>query len=243
MKRLTMKAGAVLPLALLLAACGNTDEARGSAVQEVPQTVAVQTAAPHTPAPPLPSPSVTPAEPQPEPQPEPEAKRQDPPDMRLEVNLAKRELYVYKGGERVATHPVAVGSKKWPTPTGEWTIAQVIWNPRWIPPTEESWAEDEEVVEPGDPDNPLGRAQLVYRAPNSIHGTKATESLGKAVSHGSIRVSNEVALKLARQVVEAGGAGKEESWYREARENRTERREVLLPNPVPIRVVSGDESE
>ena len=169
---------------------------------------------------------------QPAPQPQTE------PDMRLEVNIAARELYVYRGGERVATHPVAVGSSEWPTPTGEWTIGQVIWNPRWIPP-EEEWAEDEETKEPGDPENPLGRAQLVYRAPNSIHGTNEPESLGQAVSHGSIRVSNEVAMELARQVMEAGGAGRDEAWYQRARQNTSERQEVAIPNPVPIRVVSG----
>jgi lipoprotein-anchoring transpeptidase ErfK/SrfK len=159
-------------------------------------------------------------------------------DMRLEVNIAARELHVYRGGQRVATHPVAVGSSEWPTPTGEWSVGQVVWNPRWIPPQEE-WAEDEEEKEPGDPENPLGRAQLVYRAPNSIHGTNAPESLGQAVSHGSIRVSNEVAMELARQVMEAGGAQRDEAWYQRVRENRTERQDVNIPNPVPIRVVSG----
>jgi lipoprotein-anchoring transpeptidase ErfK/SrfK len=159
-------------------------------------------------------------------------------DMRLEVNLAQRELYVYRGGQRVATHPVAVGSEEWPTPTGEWSVGQVVWNPRWIPPQEE-WAEDEETKEPGDPENPLGRAQLVYSAPNSVHGTNAPASLGQAVSHGSIRVSNEVAMELARQVMEAGGAQRDEAWYRRARENRTERHDVSIPNPIPIRVVSG----
>lgn len=172
------------------------------------------------------------AQPQPAPQP------QAPPDLSLEVNLATRELYVERDGERIATHPVAIGSEEWPTKTGEWTIGQVVWNPRWIPP-EEQWAEDEEVKEPGDPDNPLGRAQLVYDAPRSIHGTNEPESLGKAVSHGSIRVSNDVAVELARQVMESGSAGRDESWYRAAAENRTERQDVAIPNPVPIRVVEG----
>lgn len=161
--------------------------------------------------------------------------RQSPPDLRLEVDLDARELYVHRGGERVETHPVAVGSEEWPTPTGEWTIGQVVWNPRWIPP-EEEWAEDEEVKEPGDPENPLGRAQLVYSPPNTVHGTNDESSLGQAVSHGSLRVSNQVAMDLARQVMEAGGAGKDEEWYRTARENRSERRLVNIPNPVPIRV-------
>jgi lipoprotein-anchoring transpeptidase ErfK/SrfK len=158
------------------------------------------------------------------------------PDMSIEVDISARELYVLRGGQRAETHPVAVGSQEWPTPTGAWSIGQVIWNPRWIPPDQE-WAEDEEIAEPGDPDNPLGRAQLVYSPPNSVHGTNAPESLGQAVSHGSIRVSNEVAMSLARQVMEAGGAGRDESWYQRARDNRTERQDVAIPNPIPIRVV------
>jgi lipoprotein-anchoring transpeptidase ErfK/SrfK len=169
-------------------------------------------------------------------QPAPQPVQQPAPDMSIEVDISARELYVLRGGQRVETHPVAVGSEEWPTPTGEWSVGQVVWNPRWIPPDQE-WAEDEEIAEPGDPENPLGRAQLVYSPPNSVHGTNAPESLGQAVSHGSIRVSNEVAMSLARQVMEAGGAGRDESWYQRARENRTERQDVPIPNPIPIRVV------
>lgn len=162
----------------------------------------------------------------------------EPPPIRIEVNLAERELYVYRDGERVDTHGVAVGSKEWPTPTGEWHINQVVWNPEWIPPDEE-WAKDEEPKAPGDPDNPLGRVQLVYNLPNTVHGTNAPDSIGKAVSHGSIRVSNDVAVKLGKQVMEAGGAGKDETWYAKAQENRKQKQVVNIPNPIPIRVVAG----
>lgn len=159
-----------------------------------------------------------------------------PSDMELEVDLSARELHVYRGGQRVATHPVAVGSREWPTPTGEWTIGQVIFNPRWVPP-EEEWAKDEEIAEPGDPDNPLGAAQLVYSPPNSIHGTNEPASLGQAVSHGSIRAANEVVIELARQIMEAGGAARDEAWFRSATQNNRVRQDVSIPNPVPIRVV------
>jgi lipoprotein-anchoring transpeptidase ErfK/SrfK len=164
--------------------------------------------------------------------------QQPPPDLRLEVNLAERELYVYRNGERIDTHRVAVGSKEWPTPTGEWTISQVVWNPEWIPP-DQSWAEEREPKKPGDPDNPLGRVQLVYSLPNSIHGTNAPDSIGKAVSHGSIRVTNEVGTKLARQVMESGGANRDEAWIERTRENRSEKQVVAIPNPIPISVVPG----
>jgi lipoprotein-anchoring transpeptidase ErfK/SrfK len=165
-----------------------------------------------------------------------QARRDRPaPELRMEVNVSARELYVYRNDERVATHPVAVGTQEWPTRTGEWEINQVVWNPRWIPP-EEEWAEDEEEVEPGDPENPLGRAQLVYDAPRSIHGTNQPETVGTAASHGSLRVTNEVAMELARMVMEAGGAERDEAWYQRARENRSERHDVPIPNGIPIRI-------
>ena len=157
------------------------------------------------------------------------------PDMRIEVDLAARQLHVVKGGARIETHPVAVGSTEWPTQTGEWKIVQVVWNPEWTPP-DESWAEEREPRKPGDPKNPLGRIQLVYDPPRSIHGTNVPSSIGKAVSHGSIRVTNEVGVQLARMVMEAGGAAKDDAWVTQAQANRTEKQIVDLPTPIPIRV-------
>jgi lipoprotein-anchoring transpeptidase ErfK/SrfK len=157
--------------------------------------------------------------------------------MEIEVSLEARELYVRRRGGVVETYPVAVGNEDWPTATGEWTIHEVVWNPRWTPPDEE-WAVEEVAREPGDPRNPLGKAQLVYDRPNSIHGTNDSSSLGKAVSHGSITVANEVAVDLARQVMEAGGAKRDEAWLRMVEENPREEFRVQLRNPVTIRVLS-----
>jgi lipoprotein-anchoring transpeptidase ErfK/SrfK len=159
------------------------------------------------------------------------------PDLRLEVNLTQRKLFVYRNDQQTGSYPVAVGSKEWPTPTGEWTISQVVFNPRWVPPKEESWAKDEKVAEPGDPDNPLGVVQLVYNPPNTIHGTNEPQSLGKAVSHGSIRVSNEVGVELAKQIMQAGGANKDDAFVQQALANKKQRVDVDIPNPVPVKVV------
>jgi len=156
-------------------------------------------------------------------------------DMRIEVDVDARQLHVMKGGQRVASHAVAVGSERWPTAKGEWTITQVVFNPDWVPP-DESWAEEREPRESGDPKNPLGRAQLVYDAPRSIHGTNQPSSIGKPVSHGSIRLPNSVIVQLAKDVMEAAGAGKDDAWYREAQQNRSQKRVVDLPRAVPIRV-------
>jgi len=155
--------------------------------------------------------------------------------LRLEIDLSERELRVYEGGELVETHPVAVGTQEYPTPTGNYTITQVVWNPEWIPP-DSPWAEEEAPAAPGDPDNPLGRAQLVFDLPYTIHGTEDTASLGKAASHGSVRVSNRVIVGLARRTMEAGGAPRPEAFYDEVLRRRTEKRVIDLPQPVPLEI-------
>lgn len=155
--------------------------------------------------------------------------------MRVEVDLAARKLYLYEGETRVATHAVAVGSARWPTETGQWTIKQVIFNPEWVPP-DESWAEEREPKKSGAPNNPLGMAQLVYDLPRTIHGTNQPGSIGQAVSHGSIRMANADIVPLAKRIMGANGAGKDDAWYRRAAAQRTEKFVVELPTPVPIKV-------
>ena len=157
------------------------------------------------------------------------------PAMRLEVDLAARKVYVFRKGEPGDTLSVAVGSEEWPTATGTFRISQVVWNPEWVPPQEE-WAKDENPESPGDPDNPLGRAQLVYDPPRSIHGTNEPSSIGKAVSHGSIRMRNGDIVQLAREVMEAGGVQRDASFFTQVRENRSTKQIIDLPNPVPITI-------
>lgn len=155
--------------------------------------------------------------------------------LRVEVDLKARKLYLYENGQRVETHRVAIGSDKWPTQTGEWTIKQVIFNPEWIPP-DETWAEEREPKKSGAPDNPLGRAQLVYDPPRTIHGTNQPSSIGTNVSHGSIRMNNAEIVALAKRIMTASGAPKDDAWYAKAATQRTEKQVVDLPHPVPIKV-------
>lgn len=157
------------------------------------------------------------------------------PAMRLEVDLAARKVYVFRNGEPGDTLSVAIGSEEWPTQTGTYRVSQVVWNPEWIPPDEE-WAKDEKPTAAGDPDNPLGRAQLVYDPPRSIHGTNEPSSIGKAVSHGSIRMRNDDIVQLARDVMEAGGARRDATFFTQVRANRSTKQIVDLPNPVPITI-------
>lgn len=157
-------------------------------------------------------------------------------NLRFVVDISDRELRLMHGDRTVRTHPAAVGSERWPTPTGSWEFHRVDINPEWNPPKSEEWAKDETRKGPGDPENPMGRARLVYRMPNTVHGTDDLNSLGKAVSHGSIRVANEVALDLAEMLLKAGGAWEGPQWFRQMTENRTTEYQVELATDVPITV-------
>lgn len=162
--------------------------------------------------------------------------RRDTATVRVEVDVTARQLRVIgAAGDTVALHPVAVGSPEWPTRTGTWTIDQVVLNPEWIPP-DESWAAEREPRKPGDPKNPLGRAQLVYDMPRTVHGTNDPASIGKAVSHGSIRVTNTSAIALAELLLQRTGVDDVRGRLERARRDSTEKQIIDLPMTVPIRV-------
>jgi lipoprotein-anchoring transpeptidase ErfK/SrfK len=162
--------------------------------------------------------------------------RQQLQNLRFEVDLSDRKLRVFQDDQLTATHDVAVGTEEWPTPTGSWEFHRVDINPEWNPPTNQEWAKDEERQAPGSANNPMGRARLVYRMPNSVHGTTDVASLGKASSHGSIRVSNEVALQLAEMLLKAGGSWEGQQWFQQMTQNRTEEYQVPLEQRIPIKV-------
>ena len=76
----------------------------------------------------------------------------------------------------------------------------------------------------------------MYDLPRSIHGTNNPASIGKAVSHGSIRVTNEVAIALARLLIERTGAGDAASLLAAAQRDSSVKNVLNLPMVVPIRV-------
>ena len=72
--------------------------------------------------------------------------------------------------------------------------------------------------------------------PNTVHGTEDVASLGKASSHGSIRVANEVVLQLAQTLLKAGGAWEGPQWFQQMTQNRTEEYQIKLETRIPIKV-------
>src|SRR5687767_12091112 len=149
----------------------------------------------------------------------------------ITVDLSDRMLYVTRGGETVREYSVAVGQARHPTPTGSFRVNRLIWNPRWVPP-DAAWAREKRPREPGDPRNPMGRVKIFFRAPDYyIHGTRETDSLGQAESHGCVRMRNADVIELARMVMENGGERRSPGWFRRVINSIRSTTDVRLSQP------------
>jgi lipoprotein-anchoring transpeptidase ErfK/SrfK len=154
--------------------------------------------------------------------------------VRLEVDISERVLYVHHNGEVMNTFPVAVGEPGHPTPTGDFNIDRLIWDPSWVPPNAE-WAEDREKKDPADPDNPMEAAKLFFKYPDYyIHGTDATHTLGEAESHGCVRMRPADVEQLAKFVQEHGGEHRSDAWYERVMSREEPKVEISLSDPVDI---------
>jgi len=156
--------------------------------------------------------------------------------VRLVVDLSDRELHVIDGDRVERSYPVAIGKPGHPTPTGEFRIRRIIWNPKWVPPDSE-WAKGKKAREPGDPRNPMGRVKMFFKEPDYyVHGTHEEDSLGRAESHGCIRMRNADVIELAKLVMEHGGESREPGWFRRVLNRVTRTQEVGLSAPLSFEV-------
>ena len=132
----------------------------------------------------------------------------------VHVDLSERALRVVDGDNVVKQYDVAVGKTEKPTPTGEFEIKKIVWNPSWHPP-DEKWARGKEAKGPGDPGNPMKRVKIFFSEPDYyIHGTDDVDSLGDAASHGCVRMSPHDVTELAKLLMDEGGKPMPEPWYR-----------------------------
>ena len=157
-------------------------------------------------------------------------------DMSLLVDLSDRTLFVLSEGEVVRRFPVSVGAEGYGTPAGAYRISHMIWNPSWVPPNS-AWARDHKPEPPGSPGNPMGRVKMFFREPDLyIHGTALPSSLGRARSHGCVRMRNTDAVELARMVMVNAGEPKTPEWFQETIGKADTSREVRLPRPMRVRI-------
>ncbi len=97
------------------------------------------------------------------------------------VSLEDRKLALVEDGKVTKVYPVAVGKPSTPSPVGTFTIERRVANP--------VYHHDGKTVEPG-PGNPVGTRWMGLSIRGyGIHGTNAPRSIGKAASHGCIRMA------------------------------------------------------
>ena len=111
---------------------------------------------------------------------------------RVIVSIPDRKLAVLDGERLVRVFSVAVGAPVSPSPTGDYQIITRIANPTYYHPGQ---------VIPAGNDNPLGPRWIgLNREGYGIHGTNVPSSIGKAASHGCIRLRNRDVEQLFEMV-------------------------------------------
>jgi len=96
------------------------------------------------------------------------------------VSLEDRRLALLEDGKVKKIYTVAVGKASTPSPMGTFAIESRVANP--------TYSHDGRVVPPG-PQNPVGSRWMGLSIRGyGIHGTNAPNSIGKAASHGCIRM-------------------------------------------------------
>jgi len=101
---------------------------------------------------------------------------------RVMVSIPDRKLAVIDGEDVIAQFRVAVGAAESPSPTGQFQIVSRVANPTYYRPG---------TVIPSGKDNPVGTRWLgLSQKGYGIHGTNFPGSIGRAASHGCIRLRN-----------------------------------------------------
>ena len=97
------------------------------------------------------------------------------------VSLEDRKLALVEDGQVKKVYTVAIGKPSTPSPVGTFTIQRRVKNP--------VYQHDGKTVQPG-PGNPVGTRWMGLSVKGyGIHGTNQPNSIGKAASHGCIRMA------------------------------------------------------
>jgi hypothetical protein len=120
----------------------------------------------------------------------------------LLLRLGERRLYLK--GDHVEQDPegylVAIGRPKYPTPTGHFTVRELVRDPDFMVFDFEHLSRPNRGRIPPGPNNPLGLRWIGFAEAHGwvvgFHGTSKTSVLGQAVSHGCVRMRNEDIVKV-----------------------------------------------
>jgi lipoprotein-anchoring transpeptidase ErfK/SrfK len=108
------------------------------------------------------------------------------------VSVPDRKLVVLQNGAVLRVFEVAVGADVSPSPSGTFDIVRRLTEPTYY---------HAGVVIPAGDDNPLGPRWVgLNKKGYGIHGTNAPRSIGKAASHGCIRMRNRDIVRFFAMV-------------------------------------------
>lgn len=110
-----------------------------------------------------------------------QALAQSEPKRVIVVSLEDRKLALVEDGQVKKVYTVAVGKPSTPSPVGTFTIERRVANP--------TYHHNGKTVAPG-PRNPVGTRWMgLSKQGYGIHGTNEPTSIGRAASHGCIRMA------------------------------------------------------
>jgi lipoprotein-anchoring transpeptidase ErfK/SrfK len=122
----------------------------------------------------------------------------------VKVDTKIHMLEVLEGEKLVAAYPVTIGSAHTTSPVGEWKVRRITKLP--------TFRYDKEMLQhgrrsgnfyllPPGPRNPVGVMWIALNKKGiGIHGTNEPDSIGRAASHGCIRLANWDVVRLATKI-------------------------------------------
>jgi L,D-transpeptidase YbiS len=133
----------------------------------------------------------------------------------ITIDVSTNRAYLFRDGELIRSSAAATGSDKvlrkgrrvwwFRTPRGRHTVVRKIANPVWNKP---DWAFIEEGRPVPPADSPqrkekgtMGKYALDLGERVMIHGTNDPKSIGRRVSHGCIRLPNDMLAVLWKEAV------------------------------------------
>lgn len=123
---------------------------------------------------------------------------------KIVVSKKGNTLKAFKGDKLVAMFTVSSGSSDFPLPLGEWKVVGVAHNPPYDydPEVLTGGAKSGETYQlPPGPNGPVGIVWIdLNKEHYGIHGTPEPQSIGRAQSHGCVRLTNWDAARLAEMV-------------------------------------------
>jgi lipoprotein-anchoring transpeptidase ErfK/SrfK len=104
------------------------------------------------------------------------------------ISVPDRKLAVLDSGNVIARFPVAVGAEVSPSPVGDFEVVTHVVNPTYY---------HKGKIVPAGEGSPVGTRWIGLNVKGyGIHGTNAPHSIGRAASHGCIRLRNRDMEKL-----------------------------------------------